>query len=63
HGSPLPLPRADRIAAHDAGGAGLAVATAVVVSAVVAATVLLATWLPTRRTIRVEVRDALWREG
>lgn len=44
-------------------GAGVAVTAAVVVSAVVAATVLLATWVPTRQAIKVEVRDALWQEG
>ncbi len=36
--------------------------TAVLVSAVITAIVLAATWVPTRRAIAVEPRDALWRE-
>ncbi len=40
---------------------GLSVGMAVLVSVVVSAVVLLATWVPTRRAIAVEPRDALWR--
>jgi ABC-type antimicrobial peptide transport system permease subunit len=38
------------------------VTTAVLVSLSITAVVLAATWLPTRRAIAVEPRDALWRE-
>ncbi len=41
---------------------GLSALVAVLVSAMVVGVVLLATWLPTRRAMRMEVRDALWRE-
>lgn len=42
--------------------AGLSVVTAVLVSAAITGVVLLATWLPTRRAVAIEPRDALWRE-
>jgi len=42
--------------------AGISVAVALLVSAAVVGVVLLATWVPTRRAVRMEVRDALWRE-
>lgn len=41
---------------------GLSITTAVLVSLSITAVVLAATWLPTRRAIAVEPRDALWRE-
>jgi len=34
----------------------------VLVSAAIVAVVLGATWLPTRKVLRVALRDALWRE-
>jgi ABC-type antimicrobial peptide transport system permease subunit len=40
----------------------LAIATAVLVSVVVTGVVLLATWIPTRRAVAVEPREALWGE-
>ncbi len=40
----------------------LSVGTAVAVSASISMIVLAATWLPTRRAIAIEPRDALWRE-
>lgn len=40
----------------------LSAGTAVLVSAAITAVVLAATWLPTRRAIAIEPRDALWRE-
>ncbi len=43
-------------------GLALSVATAVLVSLSITAVVLAATWLPTRRAIAIEPRDALWRE-
>lgn len=42
--------------------AEISVLVAVMVSAAVIGVVLLATWVPTRRAVRMEVRDALWRE-
>lgn len=42
--------------------AAVSVLVAVLVSATVVGVVLLATWVPTRRAVRMEVRDALWRE-
>ena len=36
---------------------------AVVVSLAIVAVVLAATWIPTRKVLRVALRDALWREG
>jgi ABC-type lipoprotein release transport system permease subunit len=39
---------------------GLSVGTAVLVSLAVTGVVLLATWAPTRRAVRVEPRIALW---
>ncbi|MEZ4585193.1 MAG: ABC transporter permease [Gemmatimonadales bacterium] len=47
----LPLPRA------------VTLLTAVAVSISIAATVFVATWLPTRRAVRIEPRDALWKDG
>jgi len=41
---------------------GLSVGTSILVSATITAVVLAATWLPTRRAIAIEPRDALWRE-
>ncbi|MGE0441646.1 MAG: ABC transporter permease [Gemmatimonadales bacterium] len=38
-------------------------AAAVLVSAAIAGVVFAATWLPTRRAVRIEPRDALWRDG
>ncbi len=40
----------------------VSVGTALGVSAAITALVLAATWLPTRRAIAIEPRDALWRE-
>lgn len=42
--------------------AGISALVAVLVSAAVLGVVLLATWVPTRRAVHIEVRDALWRE-
>lgn len=41
-------------------GGAVAVVAAVAVSATIIAVVLLATWVPTRRVLRVTPRDALW---
>jgi ABC-type lipoprotein release transport system permease subunit len=41
---------------------GLSVGMALLVSTVITAIVLGATWLPARRAVAVEPRDALWRE-
>jgi hypothetical protein len=41
---------------------GVTLTTAVAVSLVITAIVMAATWLPTRRAIAIEPRDALWRE-
>lgn len=41
---------------------GVSVGTALLVSAVITLIVLAATWLPSRRAMAIEVRDALWRE-
>lgn len=41
----------------------VSVGTAFLVLGAITVVVLAATWLPTRRAIRVEPRDALWREG
>jgi hypothetical protein len=41
---------------------GLSVGTALLVSAAITGVVLAATWLPTRRAIAIEPRDALWRD-
>jgi hypothetical protein len=43
-------------------GLGVSVLVAVLVSATVIGVVLLATLVPTRRAVRMDVRDALWRE-
>jgi putative ABC transport system permease protein len=43
-------------------GAGVTAAAGVLVSAAIVAVVLAATWLPTRRVLRVPLRDAIWKE-
>ena len=43
-------------------GAGLTAVAGVLVSAAIIAVVLAATWLPTRRVLRVPLRDAIWKE-
>ena len=43
-------------------GLGLSLTAAVLVSVVVTGVVLLATWVPTRRAVAVEPREALWGE-
>jgi hypothetical protein len=43
-------------------GGGVAAAAGVLVSIAIIAAVLAATWLPTRKVLRVPLRDALWRE-
>jgi len=40
----------------------LAAGTAIVVSVSIVSVVLGATWLPTRRVLRIPLRDALWRD-
>jgi len=40
----------------------LAVTAGVLVSVAIIAVVLAATWLPTRKVLRVALRDALWRD-
>jgi predicted permease len=41
---------------------GVTLTTAIAVSLTITAIVMLATWVPTRRAIAIEPRDALWRE-
>ena len=41
---------------------GVSVSAAVLVCASIGVVVLLATWLPTRKAVAIEPRDALWRE-
>ena len=43
-------------------GGVAAAASGVLVSMAIIAVVLAATWLPTRKVLRVPLRDALWRE-
>jgi hypothetical protein len=43
-------------------GGAVAAASGVLVSVAIIAAVLAATWLPTRKVLRVELRDALWRD-
>jgi len=43
-------------------GGALAVTAGVLVSVAIIAVVLAATWLPTRKVLRVALRDALWRD-
>ena len=43
-------------------GAGVTAAAGVLVSAAIVGVVLAATWLPTRRVLRVPLRDAIWKE-
>jgi len=43
-------------------GAGVAWASGLVVSVAIITAVLAATWLPTRKVLRVPLRDALWRD-
>jgi len=43
-------------------GSALTAATAALVSASIIGVVLVATWLPTRKALRVPLRDALWRD-
>ena len=43
-------------------GALLTATVGVAVCAVIIGVVLVATWLPTRTVLRVDLRDALWRE-
>jgi predicted permease len=42
--------------------AGVAIVTAIAASTFVSTVVLAATWLPTRRAVAIEPRDALWQE-
>ena len=43
-------------------GSAVTVSAGVLVSVTIIAVVLAATWLPTRKVLRVALRDALWRE-
>lgn len=43
-------------------GAGVTATAGVLVSAAIVAVVLAATWIPTRRVLRVPLRDAIWKE-
>ncbi len=43
-------------------GGGLTALAGVAVSAAIVGVVLAATWLPTRRVLRVPLRDAIWKE-
>ncbi|MFN8650600.1 MAG: ABC transporter permease [Gemmatimonadales bacterium] len=59
---PLTLLVAWGFARHFPISIGLSALTAVLVSATITLLVLFATWVPARRAIAIEVRDALWRE-
>jgi len=59
---PLTLPMGVAFSRYFPISTGVSVAVALLVSATVVGVVLLATWVPTRRAVRMEVRDALWRE-